>query len=116
MEEKNKKKKLTLTVSSKKPYKVSQYTQSKGKTSVLIEKKPPRKWGGKKFQPKDSFHKPIASPDLPLKKPSSDNMNKYNWQKKHKENLTGTVQAHKPEGSLSSDSKKNMKKYETWKA
>ena len=41
---------------------------------------------------------------------------KYEWQIPHKENLTGTAQAHKPEGSLSSDSKKNMKKYETWKA
>jgi len=41
---------------------------------------------------------------------------KYEWQIPHKENLTGTVQAHKPEGSLSSDSKKNMNKYETWKA
>jgi len=72
MEEKNKKKKLTLTVSSKKPYKVSQYTQRKGKTSVVIEKKPSRKWGGKKFQPKESFNKPKASPDFPFKKPSLD--------------------------------------------
>jgi len=31
------------------------------------------------------------------------------------ENLTGTSKAHKPEGSLSNDSKKNNKKYETWK-
>ena len=39
MEEKKKKKKLTLTTSSKKPYSVPHYTQSKGKTSVVIEKK-----------------------------------------------------------------------------
>ena len=45
----------------------------------------------------------------------SDNANKFSWQKKHEENLTGTKQAYKPEGSLSSDSKKNIKKYETWK-
>ena len=35
--------------------------------------------------------------------------------KKHEENLTGTTKAYKPDGSLASDSKKNMKKYETWK-
>ena len=44
-----------------------------------------------------------------------DNPKKYEWQKKHEENLTGTEKAHKPDGSLASDSKKNMKKYETWK-
>ena len=43
------------------------------------------------------------------------NSNKFKWQKKHEENLTGTSKAHKPDGSLTSDSKKNMKKYETWK-
>jgi len=42
-------------------------------------------------------------------------INKFEWQKKHEENLTGTSKAHKPDGSLASDSKKNMKKYETWK-
>jgi len=42
------------------------------------------------------------------------NINKFSWQKKHVENLTGTEKSHKPEGSLISDSKKNMKKYETW--
>ena len=45
----------------------------------------------------------------------SDNPNKFSWQKKHEENLTGTSRAFKPEGTLSSDSIKNMKKYETWK-
>ena len=44
-----------------------------------------------------------------------NNLNKYKWQKKHQENLTGTKNAYKPDGLLSSDSKKNMKKYETWK-
>ena len=47
-------------------------------------------------------------------KPSND-PNKFSWQKKHEENLSGTAKAHKPEGSLASDSKKDMKKYETWK-
>ena len=45
----------------------------------------------------------------------SDNPNKFSWQKKHEENLTGTKKAYKPAGSLASDLKKNMKKYETWK-
>ena len=44
-----------------------------------------------------------------------DNLYKYKWQKKHQENLTGTIRAYKPDGSLASDSKKSMKKYESWK-
>ena len=44
-----------------------------------------------------------------------ESLNNFKWQKKHEENLTGTEHAHKPEGSLSADSKKNMKKYEIWK-
>ena len=44
-----------------------------------------------------------------------ENMDKFKWQKGHEENLTGTPRAHKPEGSLRSDSKKSIKKYETWK-
>ena len=45
----------------------------------------------------------------------SDNTKKFSWQKQPQENLTGTKKAYRPEGSLLSDSKKNMKKYETWK-
>ena len=48
-------------------------------------------------------------------KEPQDNLHKYKWQKKHQENLTGTIRAYKPDGSLASDSKKNMKKYESWK-
>ena len=44
----------------------------------------------------------------------SKNINKFNWQKEYVENLTGTPEAYKPEGSLHSNSKKNVKKYETW--
>jgi|TARA_B110000438_G_scaffold267899_1_gene283086 NADH dehydrogenase len=44
-----------------------------------------------------------------------DNVKKHPWQKKHKENLTGTKEAYKPEGSLMGEAKKNIKKYETWK-
>ena len=47
-------------------------------------------------------------------KPLNDE-NKFRWQKEHEENLTGTAEAYKPDGSLFSDSKKEMKKYETWK-
>ena len=48
-EKKIKKKKLTLSVSSKIVSNVPNYSRSKGKTSVVIEKKPPRRWGEKKF-------------------------------------------------------------------
>ena len=44
-----------------------------------------------------------------------DSSNKFKWQKKHEENLTGTTNAYKPDGLLSSDDKKSMKKYEIWK-
>ena len=49
-----------------------------------------------------------------VKNKPSNNLTKFKWQKKHEENLTGTIKAYKPEGSLSSDLRKNMKKYETW--
>ena len=45
----------------------------------------------------------------------SVNLNKFKWQKKHQENLSGTTKAYRPDGSLKSDSKKNIKRYETWK-
>jgi len=51
---------------------------------------------------------------LTEKKPPND-LKKFTWQKKHVENLTGTKKAYKPEGSLISESKINIKKYETWK-
>ena len=47
-------------------------------------------------------------------KPSSETK-RFSWQKKHEENLTGTKKAYKPEGALNSDSRKEIKKYETWK-
>ena len=50
------------------------------------------------------------------KKKPSNNTHSYEWQKQHSENLTGTEKAHKPAGLLSSNSKKNIKKYETWKS
>mgnify|MGYP001266663914 CR=1 FL=1 len=70
MEEKKKKKKLTLSISSSKAHNVSNYAQSSGKTSVVIEKKPQRRWGEKKFQPRDSnFNKHKSTDSLASKKP-----------------------------------------------
>ena len=69
--EKKKKKKLTLSGVSKKTPNVSHYAQSRGKTSVVIEKKPPRRWGEKKFQSRDNnFNKPKSSDNSILKKKS----------------------------------------------
>ena len=50
-----------------------------------------------------------------IKNKPSANAKKFSWQKQHNENLTGTNKAHKPDGSLIFKSRKNMKKYETWK-
>ena len=63
MEEKKiKKKKLTLSVSSSKLHTVPHYTQSRGKTSVVIEKKPTKRWGEKKIQSRDNnFNKPKST-------------------------------------------------------
>jgi len=55
MEEKKKKKKtLTLSGSSTKTHNPSNYVQSRGRTSVVIEKKPAKRWGEKKYQPRDN--------------------------------------------------------------
>ena len=51
---------------------------------------------------------------LVINKPT-DKSKKFSWQKQHEENLTGTNRAHKPEGSLASNTKKNTKRYEIWK-
>jgi len=51
---------------------------------------------------------------LKINKPSNEEK-KFLWQKQYEENLTGTARAYKPEGSLTSGVKKNMKKYEIWK-
>ena len=49
VEKKIKKKKLTLSVSSQTSYKAPHYTHTKNKTSVVIEKKVPRRGFEKKF-------------------------------------------------------------------
>ena len=68
MEKKTTKKKLTLSISGKKTHSVPHYAQSRGKTSVVIEKKPQRRWGEKKLQPKDNFNKPKSTSDVGSKK------------------------------------------------
>ena len=73
--------------------------------------------GGQNYKPLENVvvsHVKDSS-TLICRKPSNKNVEKFNWQKKHKENLTGTKDAFKPEGSLSSESRKSHKKYETWK-
>tara|TARA_B100000686_G_scaffold354320_1_gene463934 strand:- start:651 stop:2873 length:2223 start_codon:yes stop_codon:yes gene_type:complete len=72
-----KKKKLTISISSKKTHNVSHYAHSRQKTSVVIEKKAPRKWGEKKFQSQDSnLNKPKFSHDTFSKKfPINKNFN-----------------------------------------
>ena len=68
-EKKTKKKKLTLSVSSSKTRSASNYTQSRGKTSVVIEKKPQKRWNEKKFQPKDgNFSKSKSADNTAAKK------------------------------------------------
>ena len=88
MEEK-KKKKLTLSVSPKTTHNVTNYAQRSGKTSVVIEKKSPRRWGEKKFQPRsNNFNKPkpkSTSGFLPKKPPFDRNID---IRKKAEENAT----------------------------
>ena len=75
-EKKKKKKKLTLSVSSKTTHNVTNYAQRSGKTSVVIEKKSPRRWGEKKFQPRsNNFNKPKSTSGfLPKKAPFDRNI------------------------------------------
>ena len=68
-ENKIKKKKLTLSVSSKTLHNVPNYVKSRQKTSVLIEKKAPRRWGEKKFHSRDNnFSKPKSTANFIPKK------------------------------------------------
>ena len=74
-EKKEKKKKLTLSGFSKKTHNAPNYAQSRGKTSVVIEKKAPKRWGERKFQSRDSnFNKPKFTGDfVPKKTPINRN-------------------------------------------
>ena len=74
-EKKSKKKKLTLSVSSKTPYSAPSYVKSRQKTSVVIEKKPPRRWGEKKFQPRNTTPNITKTVDNLATKKSPPNRN-----------------------------------------
>ena len=71
MEDKKiKKKKLTLSISTKKTHNVPHYVQSGRKTSVVIEKKVARKWSDKKFQSRENnFNKTKSTGNFFSKKP-----------------------------------------------
>jgi translation initiation factor IF-2 len=72
-EKKKKKKKLTLNAPSGKTPNISNYSKSSGKTSVVIEKKPQRRWGEKKFQPRENnFNKPKTTINSGEKRVSPD--------------------------------------------
>jgi NADH:ubiquinone oxidoreductase subunit len=97
---------LTGKLSGKDEFGNKYYSNSKGKRWVVYKdniesSKIPAEWHS-------WIH--FTSKNIP-----SNELKKFSWQKKHQENLTGTKDAHKPDGSLLSDSKKNVKKYETWK-
>ena len=82
------------------------YTNSKGKRWLIYN----NKIESTKIPPEWHSWIHFISTKIP-----SDNLKKFSWQKNHEENLTGTKRAYKPEGSLSNDNRKNVKKYETWK-
>ena len=83
------------------------YSDSKGKKRWVIYK--------------DKIESSIIPPNwhswIHFQRTSKPDLNPqiFPWQKQHEENLTGTKRAYKPDGSMLNDSKKNMKKYETWK-
>ena len=58
--------------------------------------------------PADWFHWMHHTND----KVPSENDSKYNWQKEHSENRTGTSKSYKP---VKIKKESNLKKYETWK-
>ena len=82
------------------------YSNSKGKRWVIYK----NKVESSKIPPE--WHSWIH---FTVRNVPSEDAKKFSWQKQHQENLTGTNKAYKPEGSLSSNLKKNIKKYETWK-
>ena len=82
------------------------YSNFKGKRWVIYKSKVE----SSKIPPEWHLWIHFLTNDKPLA-----NAIKFKWQKEHEENLTGTAEAYKPDGSLASDSRKNIKKYDTWK-
>jgi len=70
MKEKKTKKKLTLSVAPGKTVNATNYSKRSGKTSVVIEKKPQRRWGDKKIQPRENsnFSRPKPANSTQIKK------------------------------------------------
>ena len=97
---------LTGKLGGKDEFGKKYYSNSKGKRWVIYE----NKVESSKIPPEWHLWIHFLTDNKP-----SENLAKFKWQKKYEENLTGTIRAHKPDGSLISDSKKDMKKYETWK-
>ena len=83
------------------------YSNSKGKRWVIYKDKVE----ASKIPPEWHLWIHFLKKNVPLK-----NMDKFLWQKKYEENLTGTKKAYKPNGLLSSELTKDLKKYETWKS
>jgi len=81
------------------------YSNSKGKRWVIYSDK----IESSKIPPEWHLWIHFLSKNKP-----NESIEKFKWQKRHQENLTGTIKAYKPEGSLKRNPKKNMKKYETW--
>ena len=88
-------------------FKNKYYTNAKGKRWVIYYKEVE----SSKIPPNWHSWIHFLKKNLP-----NDNEKKFSWQKEHEENLTGTKRAYKPDGSLNSETKQNMKKYETWKS
>ena len=76
MEEKKKKKKLTLSVSTKTTHNVANYAERSGKTSVVIEKRAPRRWGEKKThsQPSNFNKSKVTDSSFTKKAPVNRNI------------------------------------------
>ena len=78
------------------------YSSSKGKRWVIYK----NRVESSKIPPDWHSWIHFLARDIP-----KSNIKKFSWQKEHQENQTGTKGAHKPDGSLSSSSKKDMRKY-----
>ena len=81
------------------------YSNSKGKRWVIYK----NNIESSKIPPEWHAWIHFLSRNIPTK-----DVKKFLWQKEHRENLTGTKNAYKPKGSLSSESTRSIKKYETW--
>jgi len=104
-EKKTKKKTLTLSGSLKKPQSTTNYAQSRGRTSVVIEKKPTKRWGEKKYQPRENNFNKNKSNITPSGSNTPINRN-VNLRKIAEERATRRYKSGKKEDD--SQSKKNI--------